>query len=126
MQLLRAPAPESEAPPFGISEDVFESGARLYRNRCASCHGTPRRPAAGHPTALQLWQPNRTGGGTGVSHQPPAQIFRTIAEGAPAAGMPAYHGVLTSTQLWQLSLLLGDAGQDLPDPVRHLLEGPKP
>lgn len=121
------PAAKPETPPFGISEDVFESGARLYSARCAACHGTPRRSAAAaHPTALQLWQANRAGGGTGVSHQTPAQIYHSIAEGQPAAGMPAYRGVLTSTQIWQLSLLLQSAGQDLPDPVLRLLDAPKP
>ena len=119
-------SPEPASPPFGISEDVFEAGARLYGGRCVSCHGTPRRVAATHPTALQLWQPNRAGGGTGVSRQQPARIYRSIAEGAPATGMPAYRGVLTSTQMWQLSLLLGNAGQELPDPVLHLLDAAKP
>lgn len=120
-------AAEPEAAPFGISEDVFESGARLYSSHCASCHGTPRHTTAGsHPTALQLWQPNRAAGGTGVSHQAAAQIHRSIAQGQPAVGMPAYRSVLTDTQLWQLSLLLSNAGQDLPNPVLHLLDAPKP
>src|ERR1700731_982240 len=30
---------EQKQPPFGTSEDVFEAGARVYRNDCASCHG---------------------------------------------------------------------------------------
>ena len=123
---LQAPGPEAAAPPFGISEDVFEAGARIYGSRCASCHGTPRQVAATHSAVLQLWRPNRAGGGTGVSHQRPAQIYRSIAEGAPATGMPAYRGVLTSTQIWQLSLLLGNAGGELPDPVLHLLDARKP
>src|ERR1700678_3852289 len=32
---------ETKTAPFGISEDVFESGAHIYRAQCASCHGTP-------------------------------------------------------------------------------------
>ena len=38
---------ETKTAPFGISEDVFESGAHVYRAQCASCHGTP-----GHDVAL--------------------------------------------------------------------------
>ncbi len=114
------------AAPFGSSEDVFEAGARLYGSRCASCHGTPHHVAAAHPRALQLWQPNHSRGGTGVSQQRPGEIYRSIAGSAPAAGMPAYRGILTSTQLWQLSLLLSSAGQDLPDPVLRLLDASKP
>lgn len=117
---------DPETAPFGISEDVFEAGARLYASRCASCHGAPHHVAAAHSTALQLWQPNHSAGGTGVSHQRPVQIYRSIAQGAPAAGMPAYRGVLTSAQLWRLSLLLNNAGQDLPDPVLHLLNTAQP
>ena len=120
------PTSEPAAPPFGISEDVFEAGAGIYGSRCASCHGTPRQVRAMHTAALQLWQPNRAGGGTGVSRQRPAQIYRSIAEGAPATGMRAYRGVLTSTQIWQLSLLLSNAGGELPDPVLHVLDAPKP
>lgn len=118
-------AADSETPPFGISEDVFEAGARLYGSRCASCHGTPRHIAAAHPAVLQLWRPNPDVGGTGVSHQRPGQIYRSIANGAPAAGMPAYRGGLTSTQLWQISLLLSNAGQEMPDPVLRLLDTQK-
>ena len=46
--------------PFGISEDVFESGARVYRAQCASCHGTPGHDVAYakhmFPSAPQLWK----------------------------------------------------------------------
>ncbi len=35
--------------------------------------------------------------------------------------MPAYKHILTSTQIWQIALLLKNADQPLPDPVRALL-----
>ena len=107
--------------PFGISEDVFEAGALLYSSRCASCHGTPAHRAASQPAALQLWQTARSGARR-PGKQPPATIYRQIAGGAPTAGMPSYRGVLTATQIWQLSLLLSNAGEDLPDPVLHILD----
>ncbi len=108
--------------PFGTSEDVFEAGATLYRARCASCHGTPGHAAAGHANALQLWQKDPRSGGTGVSREAQRTVFESIADGAPRAGMPAYRASLTETQIWQVTLLLGSAGEDLPDPVLHLLE----
>ncbi len=120
-------ATEPVTPPFGISEDVFEAGAHLYSSRCASCHGTPTHSSSLQPAALQLWKPNRSRGNlTGAAKQLPATIYRQVAAGNPAAGMPAYRGVLTSNQIWQLSLLLSSAGPDLPDPVLQILNSPPP
>src|ERR1700734_3065938 len=34
-------ARQMQTPPFGISEDVYEGGAKVYKAECASCHGTP-------------------------------------------------------------------------------------
>src|SRR5436305_12349038 len=30
-----------QKPPFGVNEDVFEGGATIYRQQCASCQGIP-------------------------------------------------------------------------------------
>jgi thiosulfate dehydrogenase len=30
-----------QKPPFGVDEDVYEGGAKVYREQCAACHGTP-------------------------------------------------------------------------------------
>src|ERR1035438_8139042 len=32
---------EMKTASFGISEDVYEGGAKVYKAECASCHGTP-------------------------------------------------------------------------------------
>ena len=52
-----------EAPaeaPFGISEDVFEGGAKVYKEQCAACHGVPGQNSSFgqymYPHAPQLWQ----------------------------------------------------------------------
>ncbi len=66
---------ESKTAPFGISEDVFESGAHIYRAQCASCHGTPGHdvPYAKHmfPEAPQLWKKHGSHGVVGVSDDEP-------------------------------------------------------
>ena len=61
-QIVRAPIHaridhEMQQPPFGISEDVYESGAMAYKLQCASCHGAQGRgspsnypPLAGNPS----------------------------------------------------------------------------
>ncbi|HEY2038536.1 MAG TPA: cytochrome c [Edaphobacter sp.] len=112
-------------PPFGISEDVFESGARVYQARCANCHGTPRHDAAFgkqmSPAAAQLWRKTKAGS-IGVSRQEPGEIYEKTANGVSGSGMPAFHRTLTDTELWQVSLLLKNADQGLPDPVLKILE----
>src|SRR5438132_6169488 len=45
-QLVRLPLharidTEKKQAPFGTGEDVFEAGAHIYKEQCASCHGTP-------------------------------------------------------------------------------------
>ena len=125
-----APAPVPPAPelrptpvrsaPFGISEDVFEGGARTYSAHCARCHGTQQKDAPNAPAAQQLWRTARRT----LAAKRPGDLYNEIAEGAPGKGMPAYSHTLTDTQIWQLALLLQDADADLPDPVRALLSAP--
>ena len=36
---------QMQQPPFGISEDVYETGAMAYKLQCASCHGMHGKPS---------------------------------------------------------------------------------
>jgi thiosulfate dehydrogenase len=119
---------ESKKAPFGISEDLFESGAHIYRAQCASCHGTPGRdvPYAKHmfPSAPQLWKKHGKSGVVGVSDDEAGETYWKVANGIRLSGMPAYNHVLSETQMWQVSLLLKNADKELPDPVRQILNSP--
>ncbi|MDQ2835406.1 MAG: cytochrome c [Acidobacteriota bacterium] len=116
--------------PFGISEDVFEAGAHVYRAQCASCHGTPGRdvPYARYmyPSAPQLWKKHGTHGVVGVSDDEAGETYWKVANGIRLSGMPAYNHVLTDTQMWQVSLLLKNADKELPGPVSQILAAPPP
>jgi mono/diheme cytochrome c family protein len=123
-----------EAPaeaPFGASEDAFEGGAAVYRQNCAACHGTPGHdvPYARfmYPSAPQLWKAHKKHGTgpqvTGVSDDPIGETYWKIANGIRLSGMPAYNTALTDTEIWQVSILLKNADQPLPDPVTKLLTG---
>jgi thiosulfate dehydrogenase len=121
---------ESKAAPFGISEDVFESGAHIYREQCASCHGTP-----GHdvpfaktmfPAAPQLWKKHRNSDVIGVSDDEPGETYWKVANGIRLSGMPSYKHVLSDTQMWQVSLLLKNADKELPGPVTQILDSQTP
>jgi thiosulfate dehydrogenase len=119
---------EMKTPPFGVGEDVYEGGAKVYRADCAMCHGTPGHdvPFAKtmYPTAPQLWKKHAKGNVVGVSDDEPGETYWKVANGIRLTGMPAYDHVLTDTQMWQVSLLLKNADQQLPDPVVKILTAP--
>lgn len=118
---------EMKTPPFGTSEDVFEGGAHIYMEQCASCHGTPGRDVDHarymYPRAPQLWKRHPRGNVVGVSDDEPGETYWKVANGIRLSGMPAYEHILTSTQIWQVSLLLKNADKPLPDPVTQILSG---
>jgi len=119
---------EMKTAPFGIGEDVYEGGARVYKADCAECHGTPGHdvPYAKYmyPAAPQLWKKHKTGSVVGVSDDDAGETYWKVANGIRLTGMPAYDHVLTDTEMWQVTLLLKNADQQLPDPVTKILTAP--
>jgi mono/diheme cytochrome c family protein len=121
-------ASQMRQPPFGTSEDVYEGGAHVYRADCAECHGIPGHdvPYAKHmyPAAPQLWKKHAKGNVVGVSDDEPGETYWKVANGIRLTGMPSYDHVLSDTQMWQVTLLLKNADQQLPDPVMKILTAP--
>jgi thiosulfate dehydrogenase len=117
---------EIQQPPFGTSEDVFEAGAKIYVASCAGCHGTPGHdtPYARwmYPRAPQLWKKHARGSVVGVSDDEPGETFWKVKNGIRLTGMPAYQHLYTDAQMWDVSLLLRNADQQMPDPVVKLLQ----
>ena len=120
-------AKEMQPPPFGTSEDVFESGAKMYRRSCVSCHGSPGQDSPFgkymYPQAPQLWKKHPKSTVVGVSDDQPGMTFWKIKNGIRLTGMPSYEHLYTDAQMWQIALLLKNADQPLPDPVTGLLAG---
>jgi mono/diheme cytochrome c family protein len=119
-------AKELEQPPFGTSEDVYEAGAKIYVASCASCHGTPGHdsPYAKwmYPSAPQLWKKHARNSVVGVSDDEPGETYWKVKNGIRLTGMPSYEHLYSVPQMWQVSLLLKNADQPLPDPVMKILE----
>jgi hypothetical protein len=119
---------EMKTTPFGTGEDVYEGGAKVYRAQCAACHGTPGHDVAFarhmYPAAPQLWKKHAKGDVVGVSDDDPGETYWKVANGIRLSGMPAYGQVLTDMQMWQVTLLLKNADQQLPDPVMRILTAP--
>jgi thiosulfate dehydrogenase len=117
---------EMQQPPFSTSEDVYETGAHVYQQQCASCHGTPGQDTAFarwmYPSAPQLWKKHAHGNVVGVSDDEPGETYWKIKNGIRLTGMPSYEHVLSADQMWDVALLLKNADQPLPDPVTAILK----
>ena len=118
---------EVKTPPFGTSEDVFESGAQVYRAQCASCHGVPGHDILFarymYPSAPQLWKKHGKSSVVGVSDDAAGETYWKVANGIRLTGMPAYKQVLNETEMWQVTLLLANADK-LSPAVMKLLAPP--
>jgi thiosulfate dehydrogenase len=113
-------APKSS--PIVASDEVYASGAVIYRNNCAVCHGLPGRD----PTAIakgEFPKPPQLFKGKGVTDDAAGVTYWKVANGIRLTGMPGYSGSLSSDQMWQVSLLLAGADK-LPTNVLNTLQQP--
>jgi thiosulfate dehydrogenase len=117
---------EIATPPFGTSEDAFEAGARVYKQNCTFCHGSPGKDSAFgksmYPAAPALWKKHSKGNVVGVSDDEPGETYWKVKNGIRLTGMPAYQHILTDPEMWDVTLLLKNADQQLPDPVVAILQ----
>lgn len=116
-----------KAPLIDTSESNFVAGAEIYRDNCATCHGFYGKPSAiaAHmfPSAPQLWQKHKNSEVVGVSDDPPGETYWKVADGIRLTGMPAFNDVLSTTQIWQVTLLLANADKPLPPAAVALVRG---
>ena len=116
---------EKEMPktvPVQADEANHLAGARLYVEHCAPCHGVPGRPETAisqgeFPRPPQLFR------GKGVTDDSPGETYWKIANGIRLTGMPGFDKSLSTTQMWQISVLLANADK-LPASVLAVLAGP--
>ena len=116
---------EKEMPkivPIAADAAAYSAGAQIYRDHCAVCHGLPNQPktaiAAGeYPAPPQLLQ------GKGVTDDPPGETYWKAENGIRLTGMPGFGKSLSTTQIWQVSLLLANADK-LPTSVQQTLAAP--
>jgi mono/diheme cytochrome c family protein len=62
----------------------------------------------------------------GVSDDPPGETYWKVDNGIRLTGMPAFKGVLTDAQIWQVSLLAASADKPLPPEAVGILRGQPP
>jgi len=105
--------------PVAADEKSYLSGAEVYKENCAVCHGLPDQPkttiAQGmYPPPPQLFH------GTGVSDDPASETYWKAENGIRLTGMPGFKGRLTETQIWQVSVLLANSDK-IPTSVKAAL-----
>lgn len=114
-----------ETAPFPVDEAVEQSGAHIYVEQCAVCHGTPGHTvpiAQGmYPHPPQLWHEHGNGV-VGVSDDAPGVTYWKVDNGIRLTGMPAFKQILSTEQMWQVSLLLKNADHPLSPAVRTILQ----
>ena len=110
---------DGQTSPVDASEPNLKSGATVFRQNCAVCHGLPGQPETSiargmFPKPPQLFR------GKGVTDDPAGETFWKVQNGIRLTGMPGFKGSLTEVQLWQVSQLLANADK-LPDSVKDEL-----
>ncbi|HEV2576479.1 MAG TPA: cytochrome c [Acidobacteriaceae bacterium] len=118
---------EIKQAPFPASEDAFKRGAEVYKEDCAFCHGVPSSDSvygtSMYPAAPQLWLKHKKGNVVGVSDDEVGETYWKVKNGIRLTGMPTYDELLSDSDIWDVSLLLKNADQQLPAPVMKILKG---
>jgi thiosulfate dehydrogenase len=103
--LDKLPHPEPQVP---ADEANLISGAKVYKEQCAVCHGLPGEAKGAiqlgmYPVPPQLFH------GTGVTDDDAWESYWKVENGIRMTGMPSFKGQLTETQIWQVSVLVKNA-----------------
>ncbi len=108
-----------KAPPIPADEAAFVAGAQVYKDNCAVCHGLPGQPLSAIAQGM-FPKPPKLMEGKGVTDDAPEESYWKIAGGIRMTGMPGFEKMLSSTQMWQVSLLVANADK-LPKSAKDAL-----
>jgi len=112
-------APEEKNPIQPTDSNLLD-GARLYRDKCADCHGRPDNPESDYgesfyPPAPQFMKVH--------PHLSDNQNFYIIRCGVRRTAMPAWGKIMADSEIWQVVALL-DHLDNLPPAVGQELHRP--
>ncbi len=108
--------------PLAADEAAYTAGALIYKDHCAVCHGIAGQPQTAIAKGM-FPKPPKLMEGTGVTDDPAGETYWKVAGGIRMTGMPGFDKSLTTTQMWQVSLLLANADK-LPQSVKASLSTP--
>jgi mono/diheme cytochrome c family protein len=112
-------APEVKNPIPSTDTNLLD-GARLYRDKCADCHGRPDNPESDYgrsfyPPAPQFMKVR--------PHLSDNQTFYIIRCGVRRTAMPAWGKIMADSEIWQVVTFL-DHLDTLPPAVAEELHRP--
>lgn len=120
----------AKQPPIHADDAALISGARVYNDQCAVCHGYYGKAAPlganMYPDAPPLWEKHNNGKVVGVSDDPPGETYWKVANGIRLSGMPSFRQTLTESEMWQVTMLLKNADKPLPGGAIEVLSGMQP
>lgn len=105
--------------PIPGDEAAYSAGAEVYKQHCAVCHGLPGVPQSAIASGM-FPKPPKLMEGTGVTDDPAGESYWKVAGGIRMTGMPGFEKTLSTTQMWQVSLLCANADK-LSAPVKQIL-----
>lgn len=118
---------EKEMPktvPITADEAAYTAGAQVYKDHCAVCHGVPGQPQTAIASGM-FPKPPKLMEGKGVTDDEPGETYWKVSGGIRMTGMPGFDKTLSTTQMWQVSLLCANADK-LPPSVKDALSGVTP
>jgi thiosulfate dehydrogenase len=105
--------------PITADDAAYTAGAQVYRENCAVCHGLPGQPQTAIAKGM-FPDPPKLMEGKGVTDDPPGETYWKVSGGIRMTGMPGFEKTLSTTQMWQVSLLCANANK-LPASVKDIL-----
>ncbi|HYG98730.1 MAG TPA: cytochrome c [Terriglobales bacterium] len=90
--------------PVQATEANLADGARLYKENCAVCHGSPEMPVAGLGRGLSPQAPQFLD--HSPAHMDERVIFHITKHGVSRSGMPAWGELLNDQQIWTLTAFM--------------------
>ncbi len=105
--------------PISADEAAYVAGAQIYKDHCAVCHGLPGQAQTAIAQGM-FPDPPKLMEGKGVTDDPAGESFWKVAGGIRMTGMPGFNKTLSTTQMWQVSLLVANADK-LPKAAKDIL-----
>ena len=105
--------------PIATDESNYAAGAHIYREHCAVCHGLPKQAQTAIAKGMYP-KPPALLEGKGVTDDPAGETYWKVAGGIRMTGMPGFQQTLSSTEMWQVSILLAHA-DSLPQKIQDSL-----
>ena len=104
--------------PLAPTEENIVSGAHIYFDHCAGCHGVPSNPDSQFGRSFNPPVPAFF---KDTPDMPENQNFYIVQHGIRWTGMPAWKNMLNETQIWQVVTFMSNI-EKLPAPATKVFE----